>query len=52
MVTLLARGTVADIDEQLGEERVTLLAPVGGQGDRILRCPGEHREQVVFIETT
>ena len=31
MVTLLARGTVADVDEQLGEERVTLLAPVGGQ---------------------
>jgi hypothetical protein len=31
MVTLLARGTVADVDEQLGEELVTLLAPVGGQ---------------------
>jgi len=31
MVTLLAQGTVADVDEQLGEERVTLLAPVGGQ---------------------
>jgi len=22
------------------------------QGDRILSCPGEHRQQVVFIETT
>ena len=31
MVTLLAWGPVADLDEQLGEERVTLLAPVGGQ---------------------
>jgi hypothetical protein len=31
MVTLLAQGTVADVDEQLGEERVTLLAPVGGE---------------------
>jgi hypothetical protein len=31
IVTLLARGTVADVDEQLGEERVTLLAPVEGQ---------------------
>ena len=31
MVTLLARGTVADVDEQLGEELVTLLAPVDGQ---------------------
>ena len=31
MVTRLARGTVADMDEPLGEERVTLLAPVGGQ---------------------
>jgi hypothetical protein len=30
-VTLLAQGTVADVDEQLGEERVTLLAPVEGQ---------------------
>jgi hypothetical protein len=31
MATLLARGTVADVNEQLGEELVTLLAPVGGQ---------------------
>jgi hypothetical protein len=31
IVTLLARGTVADVDEQLGEEVVTLLAPVEGQ---------------------
>jgi hypothetical protein len=31
MVTLLARGTVADVDEQLDEEIVTLLAPVDGQ---------------------
>jgi hypothetical protein len=31
MVTLLAWGPVADLDEQLGEERVTLLAPVGRQ---------------------
>jgi hypothetical protein len=31
MVTLLARGTVADVDEQVGEERVTLLASVDGQ---------------------
>jgi hypothetical protein len=31
MVTLLARGTVADVDEQLDNELVTLLAPVGGQ---------------------
>ena len=31
MVTLLAQGTVADVDEQLGEKRVTLLAPVGGE---------------------
>ena len=31
MVTRLARGTVTDMDAQLGEERVTLLAPVGGQ---------------------
>ena len=31
MVTLLARGTVADVDEQLGEEFVTLLALVGRQ---------------------
>ena len=31
MVTLLAQGTVADVDEQLGEELVTLLAPVDGQ---------------------
>jgi hypothetical protein len=31
MVTLLARGTVADVEEQVGEERVTLLAPVDGQ---------------------
>jgi hypothetical protein len=31
MVTLLARGTVADVDEQLGEELVTLLALVGRQ---------------------
>ena len=31
MVTRLARGTVADVDEQLGHELVTLLAPVGGQ---------------------
>jgi hypothetical protein len=31
MVTLLAQGIVADVDEQLGEERVTLLAPVGGE---------------------
>jgi hypothetical protein len=31
IVTLLARGTVADVDEQLGEELVTLLAPVEGQ---------------------
>jgi hypothetical protein len=31
MVTLLARGTVADVDEQLGHELVTLLAPVDGQ---------------------
>ena len=22
------------------------------QGDRILRCSGEHRQQVVFVETT
>ena len=22
------------------------------QGDRILRCPGEHRQQVVFVKTT
>jgi hypothetical protein len=31
MATLLARGTVADVDEQLGEELVTPLAPVGGE---------------------
>ena len=31
MVPRLARGTVADVDEQVGEERVTLLAPVGGE---------------------
>jgi hypothetical protein len=31
MVTLLARGTVADVDEQLGEKLVTLLALVGRQ---------------------
>jgi len=31
MAILLAWGPVADLDEQLGEERVTLLAPVGGQ---------------------
>jgi hypothetical protein len=31
MVTLLIRGPVADVDEQLGNELVTLLAPVGGQ---------------------
>jgi hypothetical protein len=31
MLTLLARGTVADVDEQLGHELVTLLALVGGQ---------------------
>ena len=31
MVALLTRGTVADVDEQLGNELVTLLAPVGGQ---------------------
>jgi hypothetical protein len=31
MVTRLARGTVADVDEQLGEELVTLLALVDGQ---------------------
>jgi hypothetical protein len=30
MATLLARGPVADVDEQLGEERVTLLALVDG----------------------
>jgi hypothetical protein len=22
------------------------------QGDRILSCPGEHRQQVVFVKTT
>jgi hypothetical protein len=31
MVTFLARGTVADVDEQLGHEFVTLLALVDGQ---------------------
>ena len=31
LVTRRARGTVADVDAQLGEELVTLLAPVGGQ---------------------
>ena len=31
MLTRLARGTVADVDEQLGHELVTLLALVGGQ---------------------
>ena len=31
MVTLLTRGPVADVDEQVGNELVTLLAPVGGQ---------------------
>jgi hypothetical protein len=31
MVTRLAQGTVADVEEPLGEERVTLLAPVEGQ---------------------
>ena len=31
IVTLLARGPVADVDEQLGEKLVTLLAPVEGQ---------------------
>jgi hypothetical protein len=31
MVTLLARGTVADVDEQLSHEFVTLLALVDGQ---------------------
>jgi hypothetical protein len=31
MVTLLARDTVADVDEQLGHEFVTLLALVEGQ---------------------
>jgi hypothetical protein len=31
MGTRLARGPVADVDEQVGEERVTLLAPVDRQ---------------------
>jgi hypothetical protein len=31
MLTLLAWGTVADVDEQLGHELVTLLALVAGQ---------------------
>jgi hypothetical protein len=31
LVTRLARGPVADVAEPWGEERVTLLAPVGGQ---------------------
>ena len=46
MVTRLAQGTVADVEEQVGHERVTRLAPVGGQlrphggvsaGDGVLR---------------
>ena len=31
MLTRLARGTVADLEEQWGHARVTLLAFVGGQ---------------------
>ena len=31
MVTRLAWGPVADVDEQVGHELGTLLAPVGGQ---------------------
>jgi hypothetical protein len=27
-------------------------ADTGTQGDRILSCSGEHRQQVVFVQTT
>jgi putative transposase len=36
------RTALAEIGQKLGKQ----------QGDRILSCSGEHRQQVVFIETT
>jgi len=39
-----------------GEEAIEIVAEsvygVSPQGDRILSCPGEYRQQVVFVETT
>jgi hypothetical protein len=35
-----------EVDEQLR------TIPKHPQGDRILSCSGEHRQQVVFVETT
>src|SRR5262245_59213670 len=67
MVTRLAQGTVADVDEPWGEELVTLLAPVegplrphqvGGAGHGALRRwerrkpLGPHARLRVVVDTT
>ena len=36
----------------LPRPRAQIVEHRAPQGDRILRCPGEHRQQVVFVQTT
>jgi hypothetical protein len=50
-VAALTQGTLVSLDGKTVRASFD-RATAASQGDRILSCSGEHRQQVVFIETT
>ena len=51
-MALYGYARVSTVDQDCTLQEHALRAAGCEQGDRILSCSGEHRQQVVFIETT